>query len=182
VRRSLALAHHLLGAGDTAEARAVLEACEPASVEGDLRAELLYRLANIVYYENDHTAAYGLAREALEHARDPKIAARTHAAAAWVSQDVNLTAAIAHSDAGIALLDPDESPGPYSYALLHGAYLRVLDGQGSDHEAYRRGVELQERSREWDDGSPVVGMCPLVYDDFAAARGFYDPGLERSRA
>jgi len=41
---------------------------------------------------------------------------------------------------------------------------------------------LQERSGDWDDGSPVVGMWPLVHDDFATARAFYGQGLTRSRA
>ena len=44
VRRSLALGHHLIGAGDTAGARAVLEACDPDWVDGDLRADLLREL------------------------------------------------------------------------------------------------------------------------------------------
>ncbi len=182
VRRSLALAHHLLGSGDTAGARAVLEACDERSVDGDLRAELLLRLANILWHDGDHEHGHRLAREALEHARDPKVAARTHISAAWVSQDVALERAIEHAAAAVALLDPEESPGTYSYALLLGAYLRLLDGQGSDGDAYRRGVDLQRRADDWDDACPVLGMWPLVHDDFAASWAVYGPGIARSRA
>jgi DNA-binding CsgD family transcriptional regulator len=181
LRRSLALARHLLGAGDTPGARSVLEACDPAWAEGDLRAELLRDLANLLWYEGDHGAGYRLACEALEHARDPELAARTHCEAAWLLQDYDLERAIAHEDAAVALLDPERAPGRYSWALLHGAYLRLLDGQGSDTDAYARGVALQ-RGVEWADNSPVSGMWPILHDDFARARAIYEEGLVWSRA
>jgi DNA-binding CsgD family transcriptional regulator len=181
LRRSLALARHLLGAGDTAGARSVLEACDPAWGEGDLRAELLRDLANLLWYEGDHEAGYRLACEALEHARDPELAARTHGEAAWLLQDYDLARAIAHEDAAVALLDPEQAPGRYSWALLHAAYLRLLDGRGSDADAYERGVALQ-RGVDWADNSPVSGMWPILHDDFARARPIYEDGLVWSRA
>ena len=182
VRRSLAAAHYLLDAGDTASARGVLEACDPASVEGDTKAELLSQLGYLLWYEGEHVRGYELIAEALTHARDPEVAARAHGAAAWLSQDTDLVRAIAHDDAAVALLDADRSPGRYSWSLLHGAYLRLLNGDGADEEAYRRGRELQERGVDWDDTSPVLGMWPLFMDDFALSRSFYEAGLERSRA
>ncbi|HSP72836.1 MAG TPA: LuxR C-terminal-related transcriptional regulator, partial [Gaiellaceae bacterium] len=182
VRRSLALAHHLLDAGDTSAARDVLERCDAASVQGDLRAELLRELGSILWFERDFDDGYRLVLEALDHARDPEVAARTHRAAAWLSQEIDLPRAIAHDDAALALLDPDRHPGAYSWVLLHGAYLRLLDGQGADDDAYRRGRDLQARNDEWDDTSPVLGMWPLFEDDFSLAREFYEPGLARSRA
>jgi DNA-binding NarL/FixJ family response regulator len=182
VRRSLAAAHYLLDAGDTASARAVLEACDPTSVEGDLRAELLSQLGYILWYEGDHERGYELIAEALVYAGDPEVAARAHGAAAWLSQDSDLARAIAHDEAAVALLDPERSPGRYSWSLLHGAYLRLLNGEGADEDAYRRGRGLQERGVEWDDTSPVLGMWPLFKDEFAVSRGFYEAGLERSRA
>lgn len=181
VRRSLALGRHLLGAGDTAGARSVLEACDPTWAEGDLRAELLRDLANVLWFEGDHEAGYRLACKALEHVRDPELAARTHGEAAWLAQDYDLERAIAHEDAAVALLDPERAPGRYSWALLHAAYLRLLDGQGSDEDAYERGVGLQ-RGVDWADNSPVSGMWPILHDDFARARRFYEDGLVWSRA
>ena len=182
VRRSLALAHHLLDAGESAAARSVLEACDVAWAEGDLRARLLRDLGWILWYEGDHDAGYRLVREALAHARDPELAARTHAAAAWLLQDHDLDRAIEHADAAVGLLDPDASPGLYSNALLHSAYLRLLNGEGADDEAYARGRELQERVVDWDDTSPVVGMWPVFQDRFEDAKEIYERGLARSRA
>ena len=181
-RRTLTLAHHLLDAGDSAASRAALAAFDAQSVHGDLRAELLRDRGYGLWYEGEREAGYGLVLDALEHVRDPELAARTHAAAAWLWHDGDLDRAIEHTDAAVALLDPDGQPGPYSWSLLLGAYLRLLNGEGDDEAAYRRGRELQERPIDWDDTSAVLGMWPLVHDRFAEARGFYERGLERSQA
>jgi DNA-binding CsgD family transcriptional regulator len=90
--------------------------------------------------------------------------------------------AIDHADAAVALLDPEEHPGPYSWALLLGTYLRLLNGDGDDEAAYRRGRELQKRPIDWDDTSPVLGMWPLLHDRFAEAQSVYEVGLERARS
>ena len=180
-RRALALAHHLLDAGDSADARGVLEACDPERVDGDLRAELLKSLGQIFWYERD-PAGYEKLVEALEHARDPELAARIHVEAAWLSQDRHPQRGIEHTDAVLELVDPEHSPGIYSKALLFGAYLRLITGKGADDDAYEQGVELQEKNVDWDDVSPVLGMWPLLKDDFARAKAFYEPGLVKSRA
>jgi DNA-binding CsgD family transcriptional regulator len=181
--RSRALAHYLLGAGDTAGAREVLEACDPESVDGGARAELLLQLGELLWFEQDSwERGYALVLEALEYARDPELAARAHRAAAWLSQDVDAARAIAHAEAAVALLDPDRNPGAYSSVLLHSAYLRLIDGRGADDDAYRRGRALQEQTTDWSDISAVVGMWALFKDDFADAKQFFEAGLERSRA
>ncbi len=181
-RRTLTLAHHLLDAGESAASRAALEAFDAQSVHGDLRAELLRDRGYGLWYEGEREAGYSLVVEALEQVRDPELAARTHTAAAWLWHDGDLDRAIEHADAAVALLDPDDHPGPYSWSLLLGAYLRLLNGEGDDEATYRRGLELQERPIDWDDTSPVLGMWPLIHDRFAEARGFYERGLERSQA
>jgi DNA-binding CsgD family transcriptional regulator len=181
-RRSLALAHHLLDAGESGAARAVLEALDAESVAGDLRAQVLRDRGYGLWYEGERDAGYRLLLEALEHAENPRLAARTHTAAAWLWHDGDLDRAIGHTDAALALLDPDDDPGPYSWSLLLGAYLRLLNGDGDDEVSYRRGLELQAKPIDWDDTSPVLGMWPLLHDRFAEARAFYEHGLERSRA
>jgi DNA-binding CsgD family transcriptional regulator len=60
--------------------------------------------------------------------------------------------------------------------------MRLLNGEGSDEETYRRGRELQARKIDWDDTSPVVGMWPVLHDRFAEALALYEWGLERSLA
>ena len=181
-RRTLVLAHYLLDAGESAASRAALEAFDASSVEGDLRAELLRDRGYGLWYEGERDAGYRLVLDALEHARDDELAARTHTAAAWLWHDGDLDRAIEHADAAVALLDPEEHPGPYSWSLLLGTYLRLLNGDGDDEAAYRRGRELQERPIDWDDTSPVLGMWPLLHDRFSEARDVYEHGLERARA
>lgn len=182
VRRALSAAHYLEDAGSTAEASALLADIDPESVVGDLRAELLCAIGKNSWYERDMERGYGLLLEALEDAHDPALAAAIHIEAAWVIQDIDPPAAIGHTDAVLELIDPDTSPGRYSKALLHGAYLRLLSGQGADQQAFERGVAIQESGLEWDDVSPVCGMWPLVCDDFKRSRSFYEAGLVRSRA
>ena len=139
-------------------------------------------LGYCLWYEGERDAGYRLVLDALEHARDETLAARTHAAAAWLWHDNDLDRGIAHADAAVALLDPDEQPGPYSWSLLLAAYLRLLNGDGDDEAAYQRGRELQQRAIDWDDTSPVLGMWPVLHDRFSEARTFYEVGLERSRS
>jgi DNA-binding CsgD family transcriptional regulator len=182
VRRSLALAHHLLDAGEESAARDVLEECDASMVGNDLRAERLRDLGYLRWYEGEYERGYALLLEALEEARDPELEASIHRRAAWLSQEIDLPRAIAHADEAVARYDPQTNPGAYSYVLLHAAYLRLIDGQGADEAAYRRGMALQEQNTNWDDNSPVQGMWPLLGDDFAAARASYEAGLERSRA
>jgi len=181
VGRRLVAARHLLDAGDSEEAVRLLAAVEPGSIEGDLRARLLYEQGKISWYERDFERGYGLLLDALEHARDPVLRAAIHVQAAWVVQERDPLAAIPHADEVLTLVDPDTSPGRYSQALLHGAYLRLVAGQGVDLDVYERGCRLQQRNADWDQGSPVPGMLPLLLDDFERSRRFYGPGLVRSR-
>ena len=60
------------------------------SVHGDLRAQLLRDLGYCLWYEGEREAGYRLVLDALEHARDHELAARTHAAAAWLWHDGDL--------------------------------------------------------------------------------------------
>lgn len=182
-RRALALSHHLLDGGETAAALAVLqEECDRGAVGGDLRADLLRAHGFALWFEGDRERGYRLVLEALEHARDPELAARIHYAAAWLLHEQALPRGIEHVNAALQLLDPDRQPGPYSLSLLLGAYMRLLNGEGSDEEAYARGRELQKRPIDWDDVSPVLGMWPVLHDRFAEALALYDWGRERSLA
>jgi DNA-binding CsgD family transcriptional regulator len=182
-RRTLTLSHHLVDGGETAAARAVLEEeCERRAVDGDLLAELLREHGFMLWFEGDRDGGYRLVLEALEHADDRELAGRIHYAAAWLLHEQDLVRGIEHADEALALFDPDRQPGPYSLALLLGIYMRLLNGEGSDEEAYRRGRELQQRPIDWDDVSPVFGMWPILHDRFAEAQALYDWGLERSLA
>ena len=180
-RRSLALSHHLLDCGDTAAAGVVLqEECGRDAVEGDLKAELLRAYGYLLWYEGERDAGYQRVLEALEHASDPELAGRIHYAAAWLLHEQDPARGIEHADAAVGVLDPDQHPGAYSLSLLFGAYLRLVNGEGSDEEAYERGCELQVREIDWDDTSPVLGMWSIFHDRFAEALAWYEWGAERS--
>jgi DNA-binding CsgD family transcriptional regulator/uncharacterized protein YqgQ len=180
-RRALALSHHLLDGGDTATARSVLkEEYDRAAVEGDLRAELLRAYGYLLWYEGEREVGYELVLEALEHARDRELAGRIHYAAAWLLHEQDPARGIEHTDAAVEVLDPDQHPGAYSLSLLFGAYLRLINGEGSDEEAYERGCELQLRGIDWDDTSPVLGMWSILHDRFDEALAWYEWGAERS--
>jgi DNA-binding CsgD family transcriptional regulator len=181
-RRALTLAHHLLDAGDTPGATALLDATDGPWLDGDPRAEVLQVLGQILWYEHEFDRAYAKLVDALEHAVNPELAARIHVEAAWIAHEGHPLPGIEHTDAALAILDADRNPGLYSRALLFGAYLRLVSGQGADDAAYERGAELQRQNVEWDDTSPVWGMWPLLKDEFATSRSLYEWGLGRSRA
>jgi DNA-binding CsgD family transcriptional regulator len=182
VRRALAAAQHLLDTGAAAEAGTLLARVDLEHLPGDLRAELLLAIGRNSWYEQDRERGYTVLLEALDHAHSPALAAAIHVEAAWVVQDVDPLVAIGHTDAVLELVDPDDHPGMYSRALLHGAYLRLVSGQGADYDAYERGVAIQQRTADWQDRSPVWGMWPLLLDDFDTARSLYEPGVAHSRA
>lgn len=156
------------------------EECDRNAVEGDLRAELLRAYGYLLWYEGERDAGYELVLEALEHARDPELAGRIHYAAAWLLHEQDPARGIEHTDAAVGVLDPDRHPAAYSLSLLFGAYLRLVNGEGSDQEAYERGCELQLRGIDWDDTSPVLGMWPILHDRFAEALDWYEWGAARS--
>ena len=152
-------------------------------MDGDLRAELLRDLGYCLWYEGEREAGYRLVLDALEHARDAELAARTHAAAAWLWHDGDLDRAIEHADAAVALLDPDEHPGPYSWSLLLGTYLRLLNGEGDDEAAYRRGRELQGAADRLGRHEPRARACGRSSTTVSPRRArFYERGLERSQS
>lgn len=181
VERAIDAARHLLDVGESSEALSLLAAVDAETADGDVLARLLYEEGKIWWYERDFERGYRVLLEAVERARDPELLAAIHVQAAWVSQEIDPLLAIPHTDEVLSLVDPDERPGRYSQALLHGAYLRLISGQGADLEAFERGCELQSRTDDWDEVSPVPGMFPLLLDDFERSLEFYGPGVARSR-
>ena len=70
----------------------------------------------------------------------------------------------------LRLLEP--APGPYAYALLQRAYLRLIDGQGADQAAIDLGMRLGSGEQR-EDASPVPIAWPMFMDDFTLARERY---------
>ncbi len=158
---------NLLDVGQTQEAKVLLERALEAHPTGELRAQVLLELGYVCWYERDFEGGYDHLIAALAHAHDPWLVARIHNQAAWISEPVDLVRAIAHEDAVLELLDP--GPGPYSYALMYRAYLRLVNGQGADRDAIDMGMRMGSLG-ERDDISPVPMVWPMFMDEFALAR------------
>lgn len=179
-RRALALARHVLGAGEgPAEARTVLEGRLRSSNSARLSAELHLQLARVCWDEGEPDSGYAHLVAALERADESELAARVHTEAAWFSEAEPIRA-IRHCDAVLDLLDPAVNPGLYSQALLLGAYLRLTTGQGADNEAVDRGRRLQA-TLGVEDASPVLPLWPALHDDFDLARVLHEELLAGSR-
>ena len=161
------LALHLLDLGLAHEAKELLERALEAGPSGELRAEILLGLGNMSWYERDFERGYDWLIEALASASDPLLVARIHNQAAWLSEPVDLGRAIAHEDAVLELLEP--GTGPYSYALMYRAYLRLVDGQGADQGAIDRGIQMESLTDKYDI-SPVPIVWPMFMDAFDFAR------------
>jgi DNA-binding CsgD family transcriptional regulator len=179
-RRAMALAQHLVYAGESLAARQVLEAALPDHPNSELHAELLLRLGSVCYFEGDLDAGYEHLEAALQNTQDAELAARIHVQAAWLAEADSLRA-LGHCDAVLGLIDAEHNPGPYSTALLYGAYLRLTTGQGADDGAVERGRRLQEQAGSWDEASQVPALWAELNDDFAVARERYEVRLQWSR-
>jgi DNA-binding CsgD family transcriptional regulator len=181
IRRALVLARHLLDVGRTHEAKALMEGALADRPDDELLAQVLHRLGQMCWYERDFETGYAHLVEALRYARDPAQAARTHSLAAWISEPLDLDRAIRHVDSALELLDPEESPGPYGYALMYRAYLRLINGQGADQASIDRGLRMQRAAgMELDDRSPVAMIWPKLMDDFALSRRRYEAVIAQS--
>ena len=73
-----------------------------------------------------------------------------------------LAGAIEHADAAVALLDPDDHPGPYSWSLLLGAYLRLLNGEAATTKRPTAAASSCKSGRSTGTTRSVLGMWPLI--------------------
>ena len=179
VMRTLVLARHLIDVGQTLEATKLLEGALEFDLTGDLRAEVLFRLGEMSWYERDFDGGYARLVEALRLARDRTLVARIHNQAAWISEPIDLARAIRHEDAVLELLEPGR--GPYAYALMYRAYLRLINGEGADRAAVERGTRMGP-PEDRDDASPVPMVWAMFMDDFNAARARLEAAVAESAA
>ena len=178
VRRRLLLVRALILAGDTRRAGAELERLGVASIaDPAMRAEAVLLLGVVERYLGRHDAAIARYQDALGWVTDTPTRARLHLRLAWLTERAMATALV-HADQALALLDPDESPLDYSFALLTGARVRLHLGIAADHAAIERGEALQESAAERDWNVSTTPMDWAIWmEDWDRARVLLDAGL-----
>ncbi|MGP0006676.1 MAG: AAA family ATPase [Acidimicrobiales bacterium] len=183
MRRVISFSEYsVLAGGDPAEARTALESSLAVCSDGNLRAEVLLRLASTAREAYQLADGYARLMSALEETTDKELAARIHMLAVWMA-DSDAAHGMKHCDAIFELIDETENPAIYSQALMHRAYLQLISGQGADDGAIERGRALEEMavrqgSRE---RSPVGVIWRLLEDDLDGAYAAHVGRLEWAR-
>ncbi|MBX3032032.1 MAG: AAA family ATPase [Chloroflexi bacterium] len=182
VRRRVALADSVFTAGDTERARGILEdtAADHPDVSLDTRLEAGLLHATVHWFSGDNPHAVALGRRALAAAGDDRRwRARINARLSWM-MDSDLPEQAAYGAAAVELLDPDEDPRTYAFALLNLAWARLLAGEGEDLAALERGQRLQQGASFWDS-STIPAVWAKAMDRFDAARVLIDHFLAGGR-
>jgi ATP/maltotriose-dependent transcriptional regulator MalT len=110
---------------------------------------------------------------------DPALRAKFHSRLSWMTDE--LAASATHAEAALSLLDPEQEPAQYAFALLNAAHSRFLLGKGADGEAIERGHALQERAHGWEFSTLPANWAKYM-DRFATARERFQRYLDRSIA
>ena len=160
--------HSVFGGGDVTEAKAALEHAL-AAADSELRAELRLWLAAVTRGEGQNQDGYRQLLTALQEAADPRLIARLHSQAMWMSE-WDPVRGLEHCDAMLGLLDASLDAALYSAGILMQAYFRLLNGQGADDDAVERGRAMEEAAHvDPRERSPVPIIWPLLKDDFTLA-------------
>jgi DNA-binding NarL/FixJ family response regulator len=181
-RRRVALADAVSDSGDFGRSRALLDLVMEAGdgVEPGTRYEAAILLGTLLWYDNEGPAGRRLLLAMLdEPAADRLSRARIHSRLAWLTDD-NVPQAAAHAKAALDLMSQDEDPAAYAFALLNRALNGLLAGELPDHQAVRRGGELQDRQPSAEI-SAVPGLWHKFADRFDDARAWLEKDLARLR-
>jgi DNA-binding CsgD family transcriptional regulator len=153
--RTLALAEHLLLAGDFQRAAVVLEELTDRLPRGDLRARARLALAEIEYWRAGESAAVGVDEAAARDADDPSQRARCLAAVAMHAGTSDLPRAAEAARAALDLLAVDKAdPALLSVALSARVRADLFLGKGLDRAAAEQALRLELES----------GSQPLAVD------------------
>ena len=178
VRRRLLLVRALILAGDTRRAGTELDALGVDAI-GDprMRAEAVLLLGVVQRYLGEHAAAIERYEDALQWVTEDRTRARLHLRLAWLTE-WSMESALAHADRALALLDPDQAPLDYSFALLTGARVRLHLGIAADHEAVTRGEALQAAAaeRDWNVSTTPIDWA-IWMEDWERGRTLLDAGV-----
>jgi DNA-binding CsgD family transcriptional regulator len=175
VRRRLLLVRALVLAGDTRRAGAVLDRLEIDDIgDPSMRADAVLLLGVVQRFLGEHVAAMARHEDALRWTTDDRLRARLHMRLAWLSE-WDLARALEHAEQALALLDPAIAALDYSFVLLLTARLRLHLGLAADHDAVRRGSELQAAAaeRDWNLSTTPIDWA-IWMEDWPGARAQLD--------
>jgi DNA-binding CsgD family transcriptional regulator len=167
-RRGLALGNFLYLAGDTTSAIEALEAVCREAPPGPSRNRSLVDLGGVYTVVGEHARGAALLDEAIEAIDDPVLAATAHARRAWISW-LEPERVIAHCRSVLELIDEEQDPAAYSFALQHLACALLFTGRSAEHGMIERSLRGQEHAEGWTVSS-IGPRWPLYFDDLATAR------------
>jgi ATP/maltotriose-dependent transcriptional regulator MalT len=158
-RRNLAAAGHHFAAGESEQARILVEQVIAAGSSGLELARALHLLAKIRYYGDSFPEAARLLSDALEHAGDDAATrAPIELDLAYVTQTLGgFPAAAERGRAALAQARTLDQPGLLAEAMGLVAIHDFFSGRGVDREMLDRALELEDRTRR-----VVVGLRPSL--------------------
>lgn len=175
VRRELELADRRYFAGDSTGARHQLERCLASLSPGHARAEVLLELGSVVWTQGESNAGLALMTQALAEAESASLRAKIHSRASSMAEDFDL--GLEHAEAALALIDEEQDPLLYAFALHNAVRSRLFARGEADHAAVEKGLRLQLEAAEWEV-SVLPAYWALYFDDFDTARTRFE-GLLR---
>ena len=171
VRRELELADRRYFAGDATGARRQLERCLASASPGDAHAEVLLELGSVVWTQGEAESGLALMTQALDEAESTVVQARIHSRASSMAEDFDL--GLEHAEAALALIDEEQDPLLYSFALHNAARSRLFARGVADHAAVEEGMRLQRAAAAWEV-SVLPAYWAVYFDDFATARARFE--------
>jgi tetratricopeptide (TPR) repeat protein len=168
LRRRIELANFLYAAGNGPAAIAALEAVCAAAPAGPVRNRAMVDLGGIYPAIGEHARGAALLDQALAEIDDPVLAAQAHTRRAWISH-LEPELVIRHCRAVLELIDEEDAPDLYSFALQHLAFALLCTGREAAHNLIERSLPGQRSADMWTLSS-IGARWPMFFDDFAAAR------------
>jgi tetratricopeptide (TPR) repeat protein len=168
LRRRIELANFLYAAGNGPAAIAALEAVCAAAPAGPVRNLAMVDLGGIYPAIGEHARGAALLDQALAEIDDPVLAAQAHTRRAWISH-LEPELVIRHCRAVLELIDEEDAPDLYSFALQHLAFALLCTGREAAHNLIERSLPGQRSADMWTLSS-IGARWPMFFDDFAAAR------------
>jgi DNA-binding CsgD family transcriptional regulator len=178
VRRETELADRRYFAGDPTGARRELDRSLASLPPGEDRARVLLELGSVLWVQGESEQGLALMSQALGEAETTALRAKIHTRISAQSDDADL--AVEHGEAALALLDEDEDPLLYGFALHNLALFKLYSGRGADHAAIEKGMALQRDVAAWEM-STVPAFWARNFDDFDTARRRFEDILRAFR-
>jgi DNA-binding CsgD family transcriptional regulator len=178
VRRETELAERRYFAGDPTGARRELERSLASLPAGEDRARVLLELGSMLWVQGEAEDGLALMSRALGEARTRTLLAKIHTRISAQADDADIS--VEHGEKALALLDEDEDPILYCFALHNLALFKLYAGRGADRAAIEKGMALQRDLAAWEM-STVPAFWARNFDDFDTAKRRFEDILRAFR-